>query len=271
MSQFQDFFDRHEDEISDFESRFNSYVFPIDRSKIRNWLRQFGENHLGLGLKLLNNVDYYSPSRILRESRELHQQLLAYQEMNNDELLNIPTYFVDSSPTSGRSQDEFIPKYRLGAGLRYDTYNENFIYLRDINNFVDKEGISLVFLTDFIGSGKQMADVWLDNLWAISDKNEHILLAVSGYDSGIRKIGRISEDRLTIITNRRYGDDHKAFSPANTVFTDEEKTILRSLCDSAGDRPTGFRDTQATTVFYFRCPNSTISILRTGLFERHLR
>jgi len=272
MPQFQEFFDRHEPEITNFETRFNSYVFPIDRSRIRNWLRQFGENHLGLGLKLLNNVDYYSPSRLLNESRELHQQLLAYKQKNNDELVNIPTYFVDFSPSSGRSQDEFIPKFRLGSRLRFNRYDKNFIYLRDINKFVAKKGkgVSLVFLTDFIGSGKQVQDTWSNILWAISDKNDHILLAICGYDSGIRRIEESTEDRLTIITNRRYGDEHRVFSSANTIFTNEEKTILRDLCNSAGDFPTGFRDTQATTVFYFRCPNSSISILRAGLFRRHL-
>jgi len=276
MSQFQQFFDEHETPIADFELKFNSYVFPIDRSNIRNWLRRFGENHLELGLKLLNNVDYYSPSRLLNESRELHQQLLAYKQMNNDELLNIPTYFVDFSPSSGRSQDEFIPKYRLGSGLRYNRYNKHFIYLRDIKRFVEKEGVSLVFLTDFIGSGKQVKDTWLDNLWTISDKNEHILLAICGYDSGIRKIEDATEDKLTIITNRRYGNVQRVFSDENTIFTAEEKTVLRSLCNVADDFPTGFRDAQSTTVFYFRCPNSAISILRanntnwTGLFRRHL-
>jgi len=266
MPQFQEFFDANDGQIAILDRRFSSYVFAIDRSGIRNWLRQFGEKHLGLGLKLLSSVNYYSPSRLLNESRELHRQLLTYKEMNNNELLNTPTYFVDFSPSSGRSQDEFIPKYRLGSGLRFNRYNKNFIYLRDINKFVDKEGISLVFLTDFIGSGKQVIDTWLDNLWAISDKNEYILLSICGYDSGIRKIQEATEERLTVITNRRYSNEHRVFSPENTLFTKEEKGALINFCNVAGDWPTGFKDTQSYTVFYFRCPkNSIIESLKLSL------
>ena len=276
MPRYQDFFDEHCQEISELERRFGSYVFPIDSSRIRNWLRQFGEENLGLGLKLLKCVDYYSPSRLLTESRELHAQLLAYKQLDNPLLLEIPTYFVDFSPSSGRSQDDFIPKYRLGAGLRHNRYNKNFLYLRDVNQFFDKEGITIVFLTDFIGTGKQVLDTWEEILWAISDKNEHILLAMCGYDSGIAKVQEATEDKLTIITNRRYGNEHRVFSPQNTTFLATEKEILMQLCNRAGEEPTGFRDTQSTTVFYFRCPNSTISVLRaknsnwTSLFARHL-
>lgn len=276
MPQFDEFFDSHDAQIASLASQFSSYVFHIDRNSIRNWLKQFGENHIELGLKLLSNVQYYSPARILDESRELHRQLLVYKAMTNEELLNIPTYFVDYSPSSGRSQDEFIPKYRLGSGLRFDRYDGNFIYLRDINKFVNKKGVCLVFLTDFIGSGKQVTDTWLDSLWAISDKNEHILLAICGYDSGIRRIEEATEDRLTIITNRRYSNEHRIFSDENTNFTNEEKEALRQFCNLADDHPTGFQGTQSTTVFYFRCPNSVISILRAtndnwkGLFKRHL-
>jgi hypothetical protein len=249
---------------------------PINDGTIRNWLRQFGEENLELGLKLLNYVDFYSPSRILTESIELHNQLKAYKEMENEELLNIPTYFIDLSFSSGRSQDEFIPKYRLASGLRYDSYDKNFLYLRDITQFFDKRDITLVFLTDFIGSGNQVAETWLSNLWAISEKNEHILLAINGFESGIKYIEDITEDKLTIITNKKFNDTHKICSPTNADFIPEEKEIINKLCHEVGDFPLGFKDVQSSIIFYFRCPNSTISIYRTknarwtGLFLRHI-
>jgi hypothetical protein len=277
VSQFQDFFDKYEPQITSMAIKFGSYVFPIEASHIRNWLRQFGEDNLELGLKLLNNVDYFSPSRLINESRELHNQLLAYKNINQEDLIEKPIYFVDFSPSSGRSQDDFIPKYRLGSGLRENKYDENFIYLRDVNQFLDKKDITLVFITDFIGSGKQVIDTWKNILWAISPDNEHILLSICGYVRGIQRIEKEYGGQLTVITNRRYGDECRIFSDENSIFSPNEKTVLKSLCDRIDDYPSGFQDTQSITVFYFRCPNNVISILRAnnppnwvGLFKRHL-
>jgi len=276
MPRLQELFDAHSDTINELERKFSGYVFSIDRSAIRNWLSQFGVSNFGLGLKLLEYVDYYSPSRLVRDSTELHNQLLEYKNTDNDRLVAKPTFFVDFSPTSGKSQDELIPKYRLGSGLRFDRYDKYFIYFRDVVKFIKKKNVTLIFLTDFIGSGKEVIGNWLDIVWSISDFNEHILLALCGYDSAIRKIEDATEDKLTVITNRRYSEANRFFSSENALFTREAKEILSRFCNQAGERPTGFRDTQATTVFYFRCPNSTISILRAnnrnwkGLFKRHL-
>ena len=276
MSELRELLDTHDEKINELERKFSGYVFNVDKSAIRNWLKLFGAENFSLGLKLLDYVDYYDPSRLVRESIQLHNQLLAYKAFDNDQLISKQMFFIDFSPTSGKSQDEFIPKYRLGSNLRYDRYDKNFIYFRDVPRFMRKKGVILVFLTDFIGSGKEVIGNWFDIVWALSNQNEHILLALCGYDSAIRKIEKITKDRLTIIMNKRYSDTHKIFSPQNTNFTNEEKQKLLDLCKQAGKKPTGFRNTQATTIFYFRCPNSTISILRArnrnwkGLFKRHL-
>ena len=276
MPTLQELFDTYDDEITRLERKFSGYVFSVDKNAIRNWLGRFGNSNFQLGLKLLNYVDYYSPSRLVRESTELHNQLLEYEGLDSDQLINKPAFFVDFSPTSGKSQDEFIPKYRLGSRLRFDRYDEHFVYFRDVNQFFEKKGVTLVFITDFIGSGKEVIGNWLDIAWALSDENEHILLALCGYDSAIQAIEDMAEDKLTIITNRRYSEANRIFSPQNTHFTIDEKMILLELCRLAGESPCGFECTQATTVFYFRCPNSTISILRAsnqklrGLFQRHL-
>lgn len=278
MTQFHDFCDRNEQQISSLARKFGSYVLTIEETQIRNWLKQFGEDNISnleLGLKLLNKVDYFSPPRIVREARELHQTFLEYKNMNIQNLLNKPTYFVDFSLSSGHSQDEFIPKYRFTSELRHVKYDKYFIYLRDIGKFFDKQGIMLVFLTDFIGSGKQVADIWKDNLWAISSENEHILLSICGYRTGVDKIREETGDQLCTLTNRLYGNENRFFADENTSFSPTEKEVLKELCERAGEFPTGYEDTQSTTVFYFRCPNNVISILRAnnrnwaGLFKRY--
>lgn len=231
--------------------------------------------NLELGLTLLESIDYFRPRRLVDESRDLHEMLLAYKDMTNEELLRRPTYFVNFSLSSGHSQDALVPDYRLGSKLRQARYNNHFIYLRDIGQFFGKSGITLVFLTDFIGSGKQVCDLWKDILWTISPDNEHILLSICAFEEGINKIQQETEDKLCTITCRRYTNRNKIFSDENNNFTAEQKNILRRFCEQAGEFPTGFGDVQAATAFYFRCPNDSISILRAnnadwkGLFKRY--
>lgn len=282
MTQFTDFCDQNAGRITAFAVKFNSYVFPIDEFQIRNWLKQFGENNvinLELGLKLLDKIDYFSPARLVNEARDLHQLLLAAKQTDVHSLLNKPTYFVNFSLSSGHSQDELTPKYRLGSNLRHIRYDPHFLHLSDINMFLDKDGIkkgiSLVFLTDFIGSGKQASDTWDSILWEISPENEHILLSICGYDSGINKIRQETKDQLCPMTCRTYSNRNRVFANDNMDFTPAEKDILRELCERAGEDPTGFLDVQSSTVFCFRCPNDSISILRAnnanwvGLFKRY--
>jgi len=278
MTIFSDFCDHNEGTISELARKFSSYVFNVEETHIRNWLKQFGENNtenLRLGLQLLNKTDYFSPRRIINEARDLHNKLLACKDMSIEELLRKPTYFVDFSPSSGHSQDALVAEYRLACDLRHMRYDKHFIYLRDINNFIDKKGITLVFLTDFIGSGKQVCDIWKEILWSISPNNEHFLLSICAYDSGILRIRQETENKLCTITNRRYTNINRVFADENPDFTPEQKGILRALCETAGEYPTGFEDVQSTVVFYFRCPNDAISILRAnnanwvGLFKRY--
>src|SRR3989304_7992439 len=122
MTQFTDFCDRNERQISELARKFNSYVFRIEETQIRNWLRRFGENsleNLELGLRLLEKIDYFSPNRIVDEARDLHRKFLACKEMNIEELLRKPTYFVDFSPSSGHSQDALVSEYRLACEMRH--------------------------------------------------------------------------------------------------------------------------------------------------------
>jgi hypothetical protein len=193
--------------------------------------------------------------------------------------LNRPTFFVDFSLSSGHSQDELVPKYRLASDLRHTRYDPHFIYLSDISKFLNKKGvkrgITFVFLTDFIGSGKQVSDTWKDILWAVSPENEHILLSICAYDSGIERIREETKDQISIMTCRTYSNRNRIFARENTEFTPSEKVTLRELCEIAGEYPTGYLDVQSTTVFCFRCPNDSISILWannenwTGLFKRY--
>ena len=63
------------------------------------------------------------------------------------------------------------------------------------------------------------------------------------------------------------GDEGKAFSENSPIFVDEaERERARSLAEAKGVQlfrrnPLGFRDTQATIVFYQSCPNNTLPIL----------
>jgi hypothetical protein len=262
------FFATHNAEIDELVQKFRGYWSDIDRYKVIAWIQQFDRDHWELALKLLHKVDYYSPSRVIREFREIHAQLLVTlgRNLNN-------TYFCSLTPP-GKSGDLMLPLYRQASELRHNRYNAMFIHVSDLPQFHDQSGIRFVFVDDFIGTGNTVIKYWENLQGFLTNAQEVCLLVLAAYEEGIEKIEQFSS--LNIITNRRLSVNEKIFSESCTLFTREEKEILKHYCEISGNSwPEGYGECQSTIVFFHRAPNNTISILRCntpswkGLFPRY--
>src|SRR5207244_2316997 len=69
------FFAENSQEIRALVTSFSGYATNIDEYTIRDWLSQFDDDHLDLGLKLLKHVKFYKQPRVIRELKVLHQTL----------------------------------------------------------------------------------------------------------------------------------------------------------------------------------------------------
>jgi hypothetical protein len=262
------FFVTHDNEINELVQKFSGYWIDIDKYRVRAWIKQFDRTHWNLALKLLHNVDYYSQPRVIREFAVIHSQLLATL---GDNLNN--TYFCSLTPP-GKSGDLMLPLYRQASALRHNRYNTMFIHVSDLPKFHGQSGLRFVFVDDFVGTGNTVIKNWENLQGFLTNAQELCLLVLVAYEEGIRKIEQFSN--LNIITNRRLSVNEKIFSDSCTLFTREEKEILRHYCGISRDHwPEGYGGCQSIIVFFHRAPNNTISILRCntpswkGLFPRY--
>ncbi|MFQ5821915.1 MAG: hypothetical protein ACE5I5_18150 [Candidatus Heimdallarchaeota archaeon] len=267
MGENNKFFDIHHEDILRLERKFAGYWTGLDKYDIRSWLLQFEMEHRELGLKLLHHVDYYSQSRVIREVRQIHEQILALAGGTLQD-----TYFASFTPP-GKSGDELLPRYRLGSGLRSRRYDQLFVHISGLVDFFDKQVQRFVFVDDFIGTGTQAINIW-NNIGGFLTEVEDVFLSVIvGFDEGIKNVER--ETPMKVIVNRRLFEEAKIFSLSNRVFTPDEKIVLRDYCERAGSWPEGYGGCQSIIVFSHRAPNNTISILRCdtpnwrGLFARY--
>ena len=131
-------------------------------------------------------------------------------------------------------------------------------------------------LEDFIGTGgtahgrlKELSSLWTaDEPWP-SDIPVY-LLAVCGFDKGIRRVQRVVDALalpLTVHVADELGDADRAFHEASTVFSDEaERERAREIAYERGvtlepKHPLGHEGSQALVCFEARCPNNTLPVL----------
>lgn len=193
-----------------------------------------------------------------------------------------------SFTTPGKSGDELLPKYRLANNMRSRKYDNFFIHISDLVNFIEEPELgssaieekiepkkikNFVLIDDFVGTGSQAVKIWEDIEGFLVNVEEIFLLVIYAFDEGIKNIER--ETPMKVISNYCLPATRRLFSINNTHFSSEEKIWLKNYCEIAGSWPMGYGDCQSTVVFCHRIPNNTISILRaktqnwTGLFSRY--
>lgn len=253
------------DRLEDLETKFAGHVTPIDRTSILAWLKQFDKDDWDLGLKLLESLDYYPQSRILKGSAELHKQAL--------HLLDTPEtiYVAAFGVTAGKSGDEILYKYKMANDLSMS----QLVTLADLHKFIENPGAHFIFVDDLVASGDQASTTWRNIVGLLNPKHKVILAVHLAFKEGIDHIQ--GETRLQVVYNTLLSESDKVFSPSNTVFSAGEKAKLLGYCQKADDNPRGYGEMQANVAFYYRAPDNCISILRSnnpswkGLFPRRLR
>lgn len=226
-------------------------------------MRQFDFRHLPLALKVLENLDYYSHARVVRELRDLAAMIRASTGAPLEE-----TYFA-SFTAHGKSGDWIVSDFRFAMDMRQQALDALFIDLISLSDFKIMPDVdhsppppkAFVFLDDFIGSGDSAIKTWgrIQSETNVSDRYYHAALV--GCQAGVANI-RDYAPELTVLCNRVIPSTQKAFRPEGAIFTPEEIGVLKEYCKIANPEiPTGYKDTQALTVFYQRCSNSVIPVI----------
>lgn len=247
----------------------------VEPLKVRQWLGQFDTlTDQRLMYRLLSSVKVYDEDLVRHKMREaygivrrnLHTIADSGSRRRSDILVS---YLEHSAAKSG-------PSYcRLFA-------SENRIATDSVQPLDALESLiqgsntiqRLVIVDDFCGTGGTI----INGL----DKAKHLLhmaneagiqivvVALVGFSAARDAIEEYIENNgldAHVYFCDELGDEHKAFSDKSLIFPDAaDRERARSMVEAKGvqlfrQHPLGFRDTQATIVFYQSCPNNTLPIL----------
>lgn len=264
-----DFFERNNDRIETVVNTFRSYQpRPVDRDGLRLWLRQVDADDYDLTLRVLENTQFYGVQRIQGLMADLHQQVRV--QLANDGIRRSENLAFLALGRVGESGHEIYTRYRNINRLSNGPYMlPQLLELGDLLYAAETESreIALVFLDDFVGTGKQVSDYWRDVLSQIIEPTIPVYLAtIAACDIGIERI--VKETPFQVITSHLIQNRH--LFPLSDRFTDQEKARIL-LYNDIGNPPLGIGGLGVMLAFAHGCPNNSLAILRGSKSQRHWR
>ncbi len=271
-------------EIRELVERWGPYQSrKRTESEVRDWIKQFGNpTDQRLVLKLLQHLKFYShdivKERFLQAHRSVKRSIVTKIEEGQRSRRDILISYLGLPGSSGPTMARL---YRQENNIyRNNCINPDGIYERIIK---DKQIAALVFVDDFIGTGKtatgllrKLRTKYPDLPSAINDQGIKLwYVAVVGTEVGLMKVEKEMEQGFSssarVVCADELKDSDKAFSDTSIIWSSKvERNTAKEIAQSFGERlepraPLGFGDTQALVVFEENCPNNSLPILyKTG-------
>ena len=264
VGDFNSFCADHSDEIAELADRFSDYEpFSVQIPFVMGWLKQFQAQHRNLALKLAKRLRYYGTSQIhglMPRAFEILKEQLNAQTAELNQAIFAPLGRI------GESGPDIARRFRNANNL--SSRQSQFVELPRLSEAVFKANQpTVVFLDDFVGTGKQVSDAWRDVLSSIVPEFVPMyLLVVAAYSDGIRRVER--KTPIKVLHVHLLGGRDQLLSSANQSLSNSEKNAIRNYCEKAGNQPLGFGDLGALVSFAYGTPNNTISVIRGSEKQR---
>ena len=246
---------------------------PIEPMKVRRWLEQFDTlQDQRLMYHLLSNVTVYSEDLVRQKMgvaygivrRNLRTVVAPNSRVRSDIFVS---YLDHSAAKSGPSYCRtFANENRIAAASVQPLEKLNAIL--DEPNAIQK----LVIVDDFCGTGQTIIRGMEESINLLKRANragiQIIIVVLVGYGASRDAINSwIDENELDaqVYFCDELGEEDRAFSDNSALFPDpNDREYARAIAEGVllvPRAPLGFRNTQATIVFYQSCPNNTLPIL----------
>ncbi|WP_278378337.1 phosphoribosyltransferase-like protein [Chryseobacterium arthrosphaerae] len=235
-------------------------------SKIIKWLENFNDDEVDSMLKVLSLYEYISYNEFLARLDDHFSELLSHIPIN-DEILVFPYGKMGKS-----GMFVTYPLAKTNAYLKIK--NKNRIEIsNDIQNLKKKQIKHIVFLDDFIGTGKTFTDTFSQNSILqnfIRNNNIQNLYLLSCV---IMKKGK-KHIKDTIPSIKIFGDERDKFFALNTPLQIYDydarikiKQIISEYCKSFNLEfekkkvKYGYGESQSFISFFHSTPNNCLSII----------
>jgi hypothetical protein len=229
----------------------NPFGGEISDDQVADWLSQFAEAERPAVSSLLEHFHYYSFRRFADLVGTLPGLIARRLGMDPGEVLYAPTGYVSDSGSM------VLYLFRHVNDVPYGM----FASLEDLGNKA-ADAKAVVLLDDFIGTGRQAAETWLERIKPLNLKCPVVLAAVVGVNSGIQWL-EANTDLMVVAADRL--DSIRPLDPDAGLYSEPERESLLAILTKYGDRlypsgPTGFAGAQSLVAFYYSTPNNTFPI-----------
>lgn len=255
-----------ENSIKQIEFLIPRLKYSLYPTKIIKWLENFDEPDIPFAIDILRIFEYISFPEFMFRLDSLLKELLK-KVPKNEKLIIFPYGKIGKSGT--------LVTYPLRNTPSFKKREDNILITQDFKYIKNPEDYKhLIFLDDFIGSGKTFCDEFeksgIKNWLAEQNiQNIYILSAIIMNDGKIKIETNYPE--LKILSEVRYKLFDKAFSPYN-AFSKQTHNSVKNIINKYGNKlsvnrppneffPMGYDNSESAIAFFHGTPNNTISLI----------
>lgn len=258
--------------IAAWAARFRFYRFSPDGEAIRSWLDYFKGGAVDVAARILDCVEVVREADILAGYRTSLNRIPGWSRNKRDRDGN--WYFVGYG-YAGESGQAMVRTFREANRLAEEKYDYLFCTVADLPSKRLTSADHVIFIDDFIGTGRQVCARWRTiELLIGSDAECHLIVTASTDDAK----SRIHQDTpIKVEAHISIHPNENFFSPICRRFTQEERNLILPYCRVAdAQHPKGFGDAGLLYVLNHKTPNNSLPILHAnhprwrGLFPRYL-
>ena len=265
-----DFMVAEHERLDEVVTKFGSYQpREVSLQRMQLWLQQFDPRDYALVLRVLEAVEFYDLSRLHNLLKTLHKEVRTLtSEAGFRKLENLVFCPIGNTGESGH---EIVRRYRDVNGIVRT--NATLAQVADLPRLIyeaekSNRKLAVVFLDDFIGTGKTISDYWVQVLSQYIRPDQPTFLGTAvGCVPGIDRIR--NETPLITTSVHHVQNTHLLFQ--SELFTEAERYTIRAYCDRVGNPPLGVGGLGVMVAFAHGCPNNALAILRGSKKQKAFR
>lgn len=244
--------------LEQWRRRFEGYRQGVTEQKLLDWIGQFVDADQDLAARVLDVVEFVSPAEIDAAFRQLLQRLPGWSPDESQRRGRFA--FVAFSSSAGESGDSMLHRFRLANELNSAKHKRLFLARSEIVRERLGAEDTLVFIDDFVGSGRQATTAWGVFEELTFGVGNIYLMTVAAYTVGLEKIRK--ETSMVPMCHRELKLRDSLFNDSCKHFDHGEKGKLLTYCKKASrSNPRGFGNCGLLIVLAHQCPNNSIAIL----------
>lgn len=238
--------------------------FPVDErlknfsEKFEEWIMQIPEESREIVKTLIYNMSYYSHETANKWLEKLHNDLLKYDNVSDN---NTIYAFIKSKDGLSNSSNDYWTNYKAINRINSNLCVENLNAITEKQwKFID----NIVFIDDFSGSGKSLIDE-LKKQPTIYSGKRIFFIALNVMQLAINEINFFAQQFDIKIIFLVSDMQNKAFERNMFADNSKAKNLIETM--SAGfDIPKGhilgFKNSESLVAFYNNTPNNTLGFIR---------